>query len=205
MQIAVEVLIRKAAAVVVRDGMPMAQIQKIDAEVVRDGWRWEQILKVDAEVVKDMAPRVQIRKAASEEAKDAEPKVQMQGVAEELSIQKVAEIARVPKAHPWPNARRTYLKRSRLPQNAVPRTPKLLRCATATSRGGCLLLAEEALIVKDGAPMAQDQKVNAEAEQCGRRTAPRAVMCRQTEAGRWAISTGTSASSCIRFGMNRLN
>ena len=58
MQIAVEVLIRKAAAVVVRDGMPMAQIQKIDAEVVRDGWQWEQILKVDAEVVKDMAPRV---------------------------------------------------------------------------------------------------------------------------------------------------
>ena len=97
-KIAEEVLCQKAAVEGVRDEVRMALIQKADAEAVRDGLPREQIRKVDAEVVKDKVPWVQIRKAAAEVAKDGEPKVRMQEAAEEVSIQKVAEMARVPKA-----------------------------------------------------------------------------------------------------------
>ena len=129
---------------------PRAQVSKVAEE--------ESIQEATEEVDSNGERLMQTRKIDAEVDKDMVPKAQIKVIDAE--------------AHPGPHARMTSLKRSRLPQNAVPRAPKLLRGATATAREGRSLLAEDALIQKgtaevavDGAPRALDQKVNAEAEQ----------------------------------------
>ena len=98
-----EMLTQKTAAEEVRGRKPKAQIQKVN-EAIRDASMREPIRQIDAEVIKDIVQGVQIRKAPVAEAKDGEPKTQMQEVTEEGSIQKVAERAREPRAHPWQSA-----------------------------------------------------------------------------------------------------
>ena len=55
-------------------------------------------------------------------------------------------------AHPGPNARNNFSQGSWLPKNAVNRTPKLQSGATVTTRGGCSLIAEEALNQRERQP-----------------------------------------------------
>ena len=112
---------------------PRAQMSKVPEE--------EWILEAAEEVVRHGVRMMQAQRIDTEVDKDRVPKAQFKEIDAE--------------AHPGPNARKTSLQRSWLPKNAVNRTPKLQSGATVTTRGGCSLIAEEALNQKgEAAPEA---------------------------------------------------